>query len=105
MEVIQRQKCVYCKMNMTIDNFNKKRDDSYHQKTCNQCLANHAAYAKKHNKTYKCPHGRKKVLVKTVGVSVFVNMVGDEINVQSVVAQVCANTTGDEINVNSAQIH
>ena len=56
MEAIQKQKCVYCKMNMTIDNFKKKRVDSY-QKTCNQCLVNRDASAKKRK---KCPHGRQK---------------------------------------------
>ena len=55
MEAIQKQKCVYCKMNMTTDNFKKKRGDSY-QKTCNQCLSRRNASAKKR----KCPHGRHK---------------------------------------------
>ena len=68
MEAIQKQKCVYCKMNMTIDNFKKKRDDSY-QKTCNQCLANRNASAKKRNKTYiyTCPHGKEKSKCRDCG--------------------------------------
>ena len=68
MEAIQKQKCVYCKMNMTIDNFKKKRDDSY-QKTCNQCLANRNASAEKRNKTYiyKCPHGKQKSKCRDCG--------------------------------------
>ena len=62
MEVIQRQKCCYCKMNLTIENFKKKRDDSY-QKTCNQCLANRAAYAKKS----KCEHDKERSRCKECG--------------------------------------
>ena len=49
-------------MNLTIENFKKKRDDSY-QKTCNQCLDRRNASAKKHN----CPHGRRKNQCKECG--------------------------------------
>ena len=47
---------------MTIDNFKKKRDDSY-QKTCNQCLSRRNASAKKR----KCPHGKRKSQCKECG--------------------------------------
>jgi hypothetical protein len=42
----KRQKCVRCKMNLTLDNFKKKRDDTY-QKTCGECLVKRREWDKK----------------------------------------------------------
>ena len=62
MEVTNRQKCVRCKMNLTLDNFKKKRDDTY-QKTCGECLVKRRASAEKH----KCEHGRERSKCKDCG--------------------------------------
>ena len=51
----QRQKCIRCKMKMTMDKFKQKRDGSY-QKTCDVCLEMRNVSAKKHH----CEHGRQK---------------------------------------------
>ena len=51
----QRQKCIRCKMNMTMDKFKQKRDDSY-QKTCDVCLDMRNVSAKKH----ECVHGKTR---------------------------------------------
>ena len=55
----QRQKCIRCKMNMTMDKFKQKRDDSY-QKTCNVCLD-------MRNKKNECEHGRRRNQRKDCG--------------------------------------
>jgi hypothetical protein len=51
----QRQICTRCKMNLTLDKFTKKRDDSY-QKGCNECNRKKAEYTNK----AKCEHGRQR---------------------------------------------
>ena len=58
----QRQKCIRCKMNMTMDKYKQKRDDSY-QKTCDVCLDMRNVSAKKH----QCVHHRKKCECKECG--------------------------------------
>ena len=58
----QRQKCIRCKMKMTMDKFKQKRDDSY-QKTCDVCLEMRNVSAKKH----QCVHHRKKCECKECG--------------------------------------
>jgi len=55
MEPIQRQKCSSCKMNMTLDKFTKKRDDTY-QKTCDECLQKRRARVANN----KCEHDRQQ---------------------------------------------
>jgi len=62
MEAIQRQKCSSCKMNMTLDKFKKKRDDTY-QKTCDECLQKRKVYANKN----KCEHGLQKCVCGKCG--------------------------------------
>lgn len=51
----ERKKCVRCKVNLTLDKFTKKRDDTY-QKTCIECCVKQVAS----NNKYKCPHGKQK---------------------------------------------
>ena len=51
----QRPKCVRCKMNLTMDKYKQKRDDSY-QKTCDVCLEKRNIIAKRH----ECVHGKTK---------------------------------------------
>ena len=51
----ERQKCIRCKMNLTLDKFKKKRDDTY-QKMCNECLDK----AKINREKNKCEHNRVK---------------------------------------------
>ena len=58
----QRQKFIRCKMNMTMDKFKQKRDDSY-QKTCDVCLEMRNVSAKKH----QCVHHRKRCECKECG--------------------------------------
>jgi hypothetical protein len=58
----QRQICTRCKMNLTLDKFKKKRDDSY-QRGCNECNSKKAEYT---NKT-KCEHGRQRNTCKGCG--------------------------------------
>lgn len=55
MECADRIKCRRCKMNLTIDHYVKKRDDTF-QKTCNDCLTKQRAYVE----SKKCPHGLQK---------------------------------------------
>jgi len=50
-----RQKCTRCKVNLTLDKFKKKRDDTY-QKMCNECLEKGRKYKEKN----KCPHDKRK---------------------------------------------
>jgi hypothetical protein len=52
---MEKNQCRRCKMNLTLDNFKKKRDDTY-QKTCEECLAQQRAYAHSN----KCEHGRRR---------------------------------------------
>ena len=59
---IQRQKCNVCKVNLTLDNFKKKRDDSL-QKGCNECLVKRKNLADKN----KCEHGRIRSRCKDCG--------------------------------------
>jgi hypothetical protein len=52
---MERKKCNRCKMNLTLDKFKKKRDDTY-TKWCEECLEK-----KKKNKIKnKCPHGKTR---------------------------------------------
>ncbi len=62
METNNRQKCTRCKMNLTLDNFKKKRDDTY-QKTCEECLVKKKANTEKN----KCEHGRQRNKCKECG--------------------------------------
>jgi len=55
MEPVKRQKCGQCKMNMTLEKFTKKRDDTY-QKTCDECLEKRNVSRVKR----KCPHDRDR---------------------------------------------
>ena len=55
MNSTMRQKCHRCKMNLTLDKFKKKRDDTY-QKNCNECLMKKKSNREKN----KCEHGRRK---------------------------------------------
>ncbi len=55
---VERKKCNRCKMNMTLDKFNKKRDDSY-MKLCIECLVK--------SRASKCSHGRRKSQCKDCG--------------------------------------
>ncbi len=55
MTTIQRQKCGRCKMNMTLDKYVKKRDDTY-TKRCIECNL----YCKNTSARCICPHGNKK---------------------------------------------
>jgi hypothetical protein len=55
MTTIQRQKCGRCKMNMTLDKYVKKRDDTY-AKRCIECNL----YCKNSSDRNKCEHGRRK---------------------------------------------
>jgi len=48
----ERKKCTRCKVNLTLDKFTKKRDDTY-QKQCIECCA-------KIVEKNKCPHGKRK---------------------------------------------
>ena len=58
----ERQKCSRCKMNLTLDKFKKKRDDTY-QKMCNECLDK----AKINREKNKCEHNREKSQCKECG--------------------------------------
>ena len=51
----ERKKCNRCKVNLTLDKFTKKRDDTY-QKQCIECCAKQV----KLNNKCKCPHGKRK---------------------------------------------
>jgi len=51
----ERKKCNKCKMNMTLDKFNKKRDDSY-MKMCIECNIKNRDNIRKN----KCEHGKQK---------------------------------------------
>ena len=55
----QRIKCTRCKMNMTIDKFKKKRDDTY-QKRCNECN-------EKVKKWSYCEHNKRRSECKECG--------------------------------------
>jgi hypothetical protein len=52
---VERKKCNRCKMNLTFDKFNKKRDDSY-MKLCIECNIKNVNFVNKN----KCEHGRRK---------------------------------------------
>lgn len=51
----QRKKCSRCGVNLTIDHFKKKRDDTY-QRGCMECNEKIANYSRK----YVCCHDRRK---------------------------------------------
>jgi hypothetical protein len=59
---VERKKCNRCKMNMTLEKFKKKRDDSY-QKICIECNIK----AVKHSNKNKCEHNRRKSICKDCG--------------------------------------
>ena len=58
----ERQKCNRCKMNLTLDKFNKKRDDTY-MKQCIECNLKKVEYSKKN----KCEHNRRRTTCKDCG--------------------------------------
>lgn len=58
----ERKKCTRCKVNLTLDKFTKKRDDTY-QKQCIECREKAVEYANKN----KCPHGKHKFSCKDCG--------------------------------------
>lgn len=58
----ERQKCTRCRMNLTLEKFTKKRDDTY-QKQCIECCAKQVASKNKN----KCPHGKNKSRCKECG--------------------------------------
>jgi hypothetical protein len=57
-----RQKCTRCKMNLTMDKFKQKRDNTY-QKRCNECLEKFRKWAHEN----KCSHGRQRNKCKECG--------------------------------------
>jgi len=59
---VERKKCNRCKMNMTLDKFNKKRDDSY-MKICIECNIKF----RDHKRANKCEHGKRKERCKECG--------------------------------------
>jgi len=59
---IERKKCNRCKMNMTLDKFNKKRDDTY-MKICIECNIKFRDCARAN----KCEHGKQKARCKECG--------------------------------------
>ena len=59
---VERKKCNRCKMNMTLDKFNKKRDDSY-MKICIECNIKNRDNARAN----KCEHGKRKAQCKECG--------------------------------------
>jgi hypothetical protein len=59
---VERKKCNRCKMNLTFDKFNKKRDDSY-MKLCIECNIKNINFINKN----KCEHGKKKSKCKDCG--------------------------------------
>ena len=59
---VQRKKCNRCKMNMTLDKFNKKRDDNY-MKICIECNVKNRDYLR----VFKCEHNRIKSRCKDCG--------------------------------------
>lgn len=62
MATIERKKCNRCKVNMTLDKFKKKRDDSY-QKLCIECNEKNVKNTNKN----KCEHNREKTKCKDCG--------------------------------------
>ena len=62
MNEVQRKKCNRCKVNMTVDKFKKKRDDSY-QKICIECNSKAVKYANEN----KCEHNRIRSQCKDCG--------------------------------------
>jgi hypothetical protein len=59
---VERKKCNRCKMNMTLDKFNKKRDDSY-MKICIECNIK----GRDNARANKCEHNRKKSTCRECG--------------------------------------
>ena len=59
---VQRIKCKKCKMNMTLDKFNKKRDDTY-MKACIECNVKNRDRLRQFN----CEHNRRKTQCKDCG--------------------------------------
>ncbi len=84
MESNKRQKCCVCKMNLTLDKFKKKRDDTY-QKTCEECLVKRRANVKK----YRCEHGRQRSRCKKCG--------GSEICEHGRLSNICKECGGSQI--------
>jgi hypothetical protein len=56
MEKVEKKKCNRCKVSLTFDKFNKKRDDSY-MKLCIECNEKNVKYIKDN---CKCEHGKRK---------------------------------------------
>jgi hypothetical protein len=52
---MERQQCTRCRVNLTLDKFNKKRDDTY-MKRCIDCNT----YSKKYQRENKCEHNKQK---------------------------------------------
>ena len=94
----QRQKCIRCKMNMTMDKFKQKRDDSY-QKTCVMFVLTCVMYQLKIINASMVGY---ELYVKSVVVSASVNTTRYEVAVIYAVEQVSVSTAYDEIIVNFA---
>ena len=84
MECTDRNKCRRCKMNLTLDHYVKKRDDTF-QKTCNDCLTKQRAYVE----SKKCPHGRQKTRCRQCG--------GGAICMHNKIRSICSQCGGGEI--------
>ena len=61
----ERQKCTRCKMNLTLDKFKMKRDDTY-QKQCLECNTNRRIAYGGREKGIITNHPNRKQLVMTV---------------------------------------
>lgn len=62
----ERKKCTRCKVNLTLDKFTKKRDDTY-RKRCIECCVKVVEW----NNKNKCPHGKQKsICVECDGVGI-----------------------------------
>ena len=81
---MERKPCNRCKMNMTIDKFKKKRDDSY-EKTCIECNAKEREYRNKK----KCAHGKRKCMCKDCG--------GSQICIHDRMKSQCKDCGGSQI--------
>ena len=62
MTEVERKRCNRCKVNLTMDKFKKKRDDTY-QKICNECLSKQLLSAQAN----KCVHGKQQSMCKECG--------------------------------------
>ena len=54
----ERRKCTRCKMNLTLEHFNVKRDDSY-MKRCKECNKKCCKYNKKNRETDIAKHNKE----------------------------------------------